>query len=72
MYLRDLEPVLLNWMDSRDILIFYGARQIGKTTLAEMFTSRYDHVLILNCENPVIFDILKSPRIAGRQPGLHT
>ncbi|MCX6304207.1 MAG: ATP-binding protein [Bacteroidetes bacterium] len=60
MYRRDLENKLLNWMDFREILIIYGARQVGKTTLVDMFTSKYDHVQILNCENPVIFDILRS------------
>ena len=60
MYQRDLEVILANWMGSREILIVYGARQVGKTTLAEMLASRYERVAILNCENTVVFDILSS------------
>lgn len=60
MYQRDLENLLSTWMDSREILIVYGARQVGKTTLAKMFTSHYEQVTILNCEHPVVYDILRS------------
>jgi hypothetical protein len=60
MYRRDLENALQTWMNSGEILIIYGARQVGKTTLVNLLTSSYQDVIILNCENPVIFDILQS------------
>ena len=63
MYARAIEIDLLKWMDSREILIVYGARQVGKTTLMEMFTSRFGEVLMLNCENPLVFDILISKQM---------
>ncbi|MEI7726838.1 MAG: ATP-binding protein [Bacteroidota bacterium] len=65
MYQRDLEITMMNWMNSREILIVYGARQVGKTTLIKMFTSRFEHVQIFNCEQPIVFDILQS-RNLGR------
>lgn len=64
MYQRDLEQFLSQWMDSREILIVYGARQVGKTTLIEMFMSHYSQVQILNCENPAVYDILMSRDLA--------
>ncbi len=64
MYIRDLEKELLEWMDSREILIIYGARQVGKTTLMEMLASKLSNVLYLNCEQPVVFDLLTSRDLA--------
>ncbi len=46
MYQRDLKIMMMNWMNSREILIVYGARQVGKNTLIELFTSRFVNVQI--------------------------
>ncbi len=60
MYSRIIEKTFEDWLDTPEILIFYGARQVGKTTLLkQMFTQRTDAV-ILNCELPEIFDVLQS------------
>ncbi|HNY01397.1 MAG TPA: ATP-binding protein [Bacteroidales bacterium] len=64
MYTRDVEKELMSWMDSREILIIYGARQVGKTTLMEMLASRFNRVLYLNCENSLVFDLLASRDLA--------
>jgi uncharacterized protein len=63
MYQRDLKIMMMNWMNSREILIVYGARQVGKTTLIELFTSRFENVQIFNCEQPIVFDILQSKNL---------
>jgi predicted AAA+ superfamily ATPase len=64
MYTRDLEKELLKWMDSREILIVYGARQVGKTTLMGMLTSKFRGVLSLNCEQPAVYDLLTGMDLA--------
>ena len=60
MYERTIRDLFDKWLYSREILILYGARQVGKTTLLkQMFLNRKDAV-ILNCELPEIFDVLQS------------
>ena len=41
MYPRIVVDNLKSWMDSREILILYGARQVGKTTLLKMFLKNF-------------------------------
>ncbi|QOJ27564.1 MAG: ATP-binding protein [Ignavibacteriales bacterium] len=45
---------LLGWKDrlGRKPLILRGARQVGKTTLVNMFAEEFDHYLYLNLERP--------------------
>ena len=64
MYKRLLEKTISNWLDSKEILIIYGARQVGKTTLLKKMFSRRNSTVVLNCELPDIFDVLQSSDIA--------
>ena len=59
MYKRDLEKSILSWMDCREIIIIYGARQVGKTTLLKMLLEHFPGSLLLNCDRPVVHDILQ-------------
>lgn len=61
MYKRKLTNELLLWKNSttRKPLILRGARQVGKTTLVEMFSSGFDYFIQLNLdknENKLIFE----------------
>lgn len=60
MYERDLILNLKKWLDSREVMIIFGARQVGKSTLLEMLSPHLERMKILNCENPVVSDILQS------------
>jgi uncharacterized protein len=60
MYYRDLKKTILKWMDSDEILIIYGARQVGKTTLMNMILNDLDSSIILNCEQIHVKQILES------------
>ncbi|MCA1760179.1 MAG: ATP-binding protein [Bacteroidales bacterium] len=64
MYERDVTQNVKKWMTSKEILILFGARQVGKSTLLEILSSQHSEMLILNCENPVISDILQSKEIS--------
>ena len=64
MYSRTLENIVSAWIDSREILIIYGARQTGKTTLLEQMFSERKDTIILNCELPEVFEILQSRDLA--------
>jgi predicted AAA+ superfamily ATPase len=52
MYYRKLLDNLIQWKASsnRKPLILRGARQVGKTTLIDMFSKSFDHYIYLNLE----------------------
>lgn len=50
-------------MDVPEIIILIGARQVGKSTLLEMLSEDGLKINILNCENPIVADILKNKNI---------
>lgn len=48
---RKLQKTIENWLFKRKIIILYGPRQVGKTTLAKKFVERYgDKSSYVNCE----------------------
>ena len=59
---RSLSPVLLNELSETDkIVILYGARQTGKTTLADdLLTNVKGKVLKINADELRYVDILSS------------
>jgi predicted AAA+ superfamily ATPase len=60
MYSRDIIEVINRWMNSPEIIVLFGARQVGKSTLLEILSSQHPEMIILNCENPIISDVLQS------------
>ncbi len=52
MYYRILYEQLIFWKEKKDRkpLILRGARQVGKTTLVEMFSNEFDHFINLNLD----------------------
>ena len=52
MFNRDIIVELEEWKNSssRKPLILRGARQVGKTTIVEMFASNYEQYIYLNLE----------------------
>jgi predicted AAA+ superfamily ATPase len=60
LYYRDITSVINKWLSSREILIIYGTRQVGKSTLLKMMLGGRDDVMILNCERPSVNEILQS------------
>jgi hypothetical protein len=63
---RNLQPILHSWLKEKEVIILYGPRQSGKTTLLGMLLNSNPDALVLNCELPELADILESrdlPRI---------
>ena len=60
MYKRIFEKAFDKWMNTREILIIYGARQVGKTTFLHQFLDERNDSIILNCELPDVFDTLQN------------
>ena len=60
MYKRIFEKAFDKWINTREILIIYGARQVGKTTFLHQFLDERKDSIILNCELPDVFDTLQN------------
>ncbi len=60
MYPRDINESINYWLKKREILILYGARQVGKTTLIHEILNKKQNAIIFNCELPIVSDVLES------------
>jgi predicted AAA+ superfamily ATPase len=52
MYIRSLESQIIDGLSKSKIVILYGARQVGKTTLAKNIAKKYASSIYLNCDDP--------------------
>jgi uncharacterized protein len=62
-YERFLEKNLQNWLDSGKILLIYGARQVGKTTISKNLVENHNNAIYLNCERMVVKEALESKNL---------
>lgn len=65
MYKRIIRKQIDKWIDKPEVIIIYGARQVGKTTLLKTILSGERNGLILNCELPSVAVILESRDIVA-------
>lgn len=64
MYKRIVSKNIKKWLNEDEIIILYGARQVGKTTLLENLVNTEKDAIIYNCELSVIAEILESKNLA--------
>lgn len=67
---RDLEATLKRYLNKHKVIVLYGARQVGKTTLAKNLFLEKDNVLYFSCEqsrirDQIIPDALALDRLIG-------
>jgi predicted AAA+ superfamily ATPase len=62
---RYIEPQVLKSLDDGFTTILYGARQVGKTTLANKVLARATNGLYLNCDDPAVLSRLQGQSLAG-------
>jgi predicted AAA+ superfamily ATPase len=60
MYIRQLHDILEKELSEKEVIILYGARQVGKTTLLKMLLSDRNDALIINCDLLTYSEILES------------
>lgn len=60
MYARTIVKLIEKWLNAPEIIILIGARQVGKSTLMQILMQNGLKINILNCENPIVADILQS------------
>ncbi len=59
-YERTLYANIAKWLFKGKVIILYGPRQVGKTTLAKKIISDFPDSIYLNCEKPEVIDLLSS------------
>lgn len=64
MYSRDVLNNIKTWLEKPEVIILFGARQVGKSTLIELLSEEVNNMIILNCENPIVSDALQSMDIS--------
>lgn len=62
---RYLEPQIVESLNEGFVTILYGARQVGKTTLANKLLSSARNGLYLNCDDPAVIVRLQNQSLAG-------
>lgn len=51
---RDAQPIVEDILSRGLVAIVYGARQVGKTTLAHQVAEKFSNSLYLNCDDPTV------------------
>lgn len=59
-YQRTLQSKITEWLFQGKVIILYGPRQVGKTTLANEVISGQSGALYLNCERQQVWELLNS------------
>ncbi|MBN1339317.1 MAG: ATP-binding protein [Bacteroidales bacterium] len=57
---RTLKDKIITWLFQGKVIILFGPRQVGKTTLAKDLLNDYPDSLYLNCERPQIWELIGS------------
>jgi len=57
---RTLKNKINLWLFKQKVIILYGARQVGKTTLAKDLLNEHSGSQYLNCERPQVWEMIKS------------
>lgn len=55
---RSLKAKIIPWLFQGKVIILYGPRQVGKTTLANQIINEHPDSLYLNCERTSVRDLL--------------
>jgi uncharacterized protein len=60
---RALQPQIEKWLNQKKVIIIYGARQVGKTTISQNIIEKQGQGLYLSCENISNKNLLESQDI---------
>jgi predicted AAA+ superfamily ATPase len=59
-YSRYISSHILPWLNKGKVILIYGARQVGKTTLSKKIIEQNKSGIYLNCEQLVVKEVLES------------
>ncbi len=60
---RSIKPKIDSWLFKGKIILIYGPRQVGKTTLTKQIINEHKDTLYLNCELQSVASLLESMNI---------
>ena len=63
MYNRELANSIENQLKRPEIILLFGARRTGKSTLLKLLAEKFGKMKILNCESPDVYDALNEINI---------
>ena len=63
MYPRKTIAIIEEQLDNPEILLLFGARRTGKSTLLYMLKEKYPRMEIFSCDNPVVYDVLQTKNV---------
>ena len=63
MYPRKVTGLIEKELANPEIILLFGARRTGKSTLLERLKSKYPEMEILNCDHPLVYDVLQTKNI---------
>ena len=63
MFKRNISELFDFQLKRKDIILLFGARQTGKSTLLEILSQKHNSFKILNCEQSIISDTLREMNI---------
>lgn len=67
MYPRKLIALIENELKNPEIILLFGARRTGKSTLLNMLKEKHPEMEILNCDNPLVYDVMQTKNIRAIQ-----
>ena len=60
---RRISKEIRDWFFEKKVLIIYGPRQIGKTTLTQELIKEYENTLFLQCQRPSVKNLLETKNV---------
>ncbi len=63
MFDRKLIASIQKQLNQPEVILIYGARRTGKSTMLDMLNAIYPEMAIFNCENPVVSETLQSKNL---------
>lgn len=61
---RKYTDTISYWLQQNKVIILYGARQVGKSTILSLLQKQMENFIILNCENSAVANALSENNIA--------
>ncbi len=63
MYKRKISELFEIQLKRKEVILLFGARQTGKSTLLEILSKTHQSMKVLNCEQSVVSDTLREMNI---------
>lgn len=63
MYSRKITSLIERELNKPEIILLFGARRTGKSTILNMLKEKHPALQIFDCDNPIVYDVLQTKNI---------